>query len=198
MPSRAATPLAREDILDTTEAVLRRHGPAKTTVLDVSRALGVSHGTVYRHFPTKAALVTAVTERWLDQVISPLAAIVDSNEPALARMCHWFDELTAAKRQLAADDPELFDTYVELMEHAPEMVRRHTGTLLAQLTSIAAEGADRGELNTADPVRTARAVFHAMSRFHHPLHRSYWTDPAMTADYAGVWELVESALTPHR
>ncbi|WP_245950305.1 TetR/AcrR family transcriptional regulator [Calidifontibacter indicus] len=33
--------LSREAILDAAEQVLRRHGPAKTTVVDVARALGV-------------------------------------------------------------------------------------------------------------------------------------------------------------
>lgn len=48
--------LSAERILDTAEEVLRRFGPAKASVLDVARALGVSHGSVYRHFPSKAAL----------------------------------------------------------------------------------------------------------------------------------------------
>jgi AcrR family transcriptional regulator len=196
MPERSVTPLGRDMILDTTEAVLRRHGPAKATVLDVSRALGVSHGTVYRHFRSKAALVEAVTERWLAQVITPLAAIADVPEPALHRMRSWFDALTGTKRQLAGDDPEMFDTYVELMEQAPEMVERHTGALLEQLTGIVESGASRGEIVSADPARTARAAFHAMSRFHHPMHRRYWADPGMPEHYEAVWELVAAALAP--
>jgi AcrR family transcriptional regulator len=197
VPERSATSLARDRILDTTEAVLRRHGPAKTTVLDVSRALGVSHGTLYRHFPSKAALVEAVTERWLAQVISPLAAIAEGPGPALQRMRGWFDALTSTKRQLASDDPEMFDTYVELMEQAPEMVERHTGALLEQLTGIVTSGVRRGEIVAGDPARTARAAFHAMSRFHHPMHRRYWTDPGMPEHYDAVWELVSAALTAH-
>jgi AcrR family transcriptional regulator len=194
VPARSATPLARDKILDTTEAVLRRHGPGKTTVLDVSRALGVSHGTVYRHFPSKATLVEAVTERWLAQVIAPLATIAEGTGPALQRMRSWFDALTATKRQLASDDPEMFDTYVDLMEQAPQMVERHTGALLEQLTAIVASGARRGEISCSDPERTARAAFHAMSRFHHPMHRRYWTDAGMPEHYEDVWKLVAAAL----
>ena len=55
-------PLSPEAILDTAEEVLRRYGPAKASVVDVARALGVSHGSVYRHFGSKAALRDAVTE----------------------------------------------------------------------------------------------------------------------------------------
>src|SRR5919108_2333720 len=72
----AEGPLTAEQILRTTEEVLRRYGPAKATVVDVARALGVSHGSVYRHFRTKAALREAVTKRWLDRTTEVLAAIV--------------------------------------------------------------------------------------------------------------------------
>jgi AcrR family transcriptional regulator len=36
-------PLTRDRILATAEDVIRRFGPAKATVVDVARALGVSH-----------------------------------------------------------------------------------------------------------------------------------------------------------
>ncbi|MEZ8387575.1 TetR/AcrR family transcriptional regulator, partial [Vibrio splendidus] len=53
--------LTKEKILDASEIVLRKFGPRKTTVVDVARALEVSHGTVYRHFATKAELHEAIT-----------------------------------------------------------------------------------------------------------------------------------------
>ncbi|WP_285680262.1 acyltransferase domain-containing protein, partial [Kitasatospora phosalacinea] len=58
LPRRVSGPelAARIASLRTAEDVLRRYGPAKATVVDVARALGVSHGSVYRHFGTKAAL----------------------------------------------------------------------------------------------------------------------------------------------
>ena len=68
-------PLTPERILEAAEDVLRRFGPAKATVVDVARALGVSHGSVYRHFPSKAALRDAVPERWLHRISEPLAAV---------------------------------------------------------------------------------------------------------------------------
>jgi AcrR family transcriptional regulator len=64
---RGAAPLRAADILDATEQVLRRHGPAKATVVDVSRALGVSHGSIYRHFPTKRTLRRALPNAGLSR-----------------------------------------------------------------------------------------------------------------------------------
>jgi len=66
------TVLTPERILETAEDVLRRFGPAKATVVDVARALDVSHGSVYRHFASKAALRDAVAERWLARISDPL------------------------------------------------------------------------------------------------------------------------------
>ena len=60
-------PLTSERILEAAEEALRRFGPAKANVVDVARALGVSHGAVYRHFPSKAALRDAVSAAGCDQ-----------------------------------------------------------------------------------------------------------------------------------
>ena len=78
--------LTPERILEVTEDVLRRFGLAKATVVDVARALDVSHGSVYRHFPSKASLREAVAKRWLDRVNAPLAKIAESSGPAPARL----------------------------------------------------------------------------------------------------------------
>lgn len=78
MPPAAAEPLTPERILETTEEVLRRFGPTKATVVDVARALGVSHGSVYRHFPSKAALREAVTDRWLAKSVVMLEEIASA------------------------------------------------------------------------------------------------------------------------
>ena len=78
----AAVVLTEERILDASEDVLRRFGPAKATVVDVAKALGVSHGSVYRHFPTKVALRDAVARRWLDRLAEPLDPARDTDGSA--------------------------------------------------------------------------------------------------------------------
>ncbi|MBY8912819.1 TetR/AcrR family transcriptional regulator [Bacillus sp. YC2] len=38
--------------------------------------MNVSHGTIYRYYPSKTALKEAVTERWLkEQVSAPLQSL---------------------------------------------------------------------------------------------------------------------------
>src|SRR5512133_1412278 len=104
----ATETLTPERILEAAEDVLRRYGPAKANVVDVARALGVSHGSVYRHFPSKAALRDAVAERWLARVSAPLAAVAAEDTPAPKRLHLWLDLLISIKRKKAHQDPEMF------------------------------------------------------------------------------------------
>jgi len=191
MPAEALTP---DRILVAAEDVLRRYGPAKATVVDVARALGVSHGSVYRHYPSKAALRDAVTERWLADISAPLAAVAAETGPAAERLRRWLDLLVASKRSRALDDPELFATYVELAGEARDVVTAHVGTLTEQLARIIADGVEQDELAVEAPVAAARAVFDATARFHNPAHAPEWTDPGIDAAYERVCALVMTGL----
>lgn len=187
--------LTAERILDAAEQVLRRYGPAKTTVVDVARALGVSHGTIYRHFSSKSALRDAVAARWLHRISEPLQAIADESSPAPARLRRWFDRLMALKRRKVLDDPELFATYHALVEQAGTVVQAHIAELVAQLSKIIADGIAEGSFSVGDPAKAAGAVFQATLRFHHPIHAAEWQHPDIDQDFEALWQLVMAGLT---
>lgn len=189
--------LTAERILDTAEEVLRRYGPAKATVVDVARALGVSHGSVYRHFGTKAALREAVAERWLRRTSAPMAAIADDPAlPAPERLRHWVRALHATKRQYALQDPELQRTFRELIGESTAVVTAHEDELAGQLARIVAAGVAAGDLTAADPAVAGRAAFQATARFHHPAHAADWTSPTDDADLDAVVDLLLTGLVP--
>src|ERR1700677_435890 len=105
---QAKTPLTLDRILATAEDVIRRFGPAKATVVDVARALGVSHAAVYRHVATKADLRDLVVGRWVETTMPPLRAIAAERGAAPQRLRRLIDAMIAVKRRRSADDPELF------------------------------------------------------------------------------------------
>ncbi|MGX1370160.1 AcrR family transcriptional regulator [Streptomyces canus] len=186
--------LTAERILEATEEVLRRHGPAKATVVDVARALGVSHGSVYRHFRTKAALREAVTKRWLDRATGMLAGIAEADRDPEARLRDWLAALFEAKRRKAGDDPELFATYTVLTGESVETVVEHLAELTGQLTRIVRDGTDAGTFTVADPAVAARAVFQATGRYHDPAYAREWEQPGAEAEFTAVVDLLVRGL----
>ncbi|GLW45777.1 TetR family transcriptional regulator [Streptomyces sp. NBRC 14336] len=189
--------LTAERILEATEEVLRRHGPAKATVVDVARALGVSHGSVYRHFRTKAALREAVTKRWLDRTSEALAGIVAAaDQDPEQRLRAWLLALFEAKRHKAGDDPELFATYTTLAGENSDAVDEHLDDLTGQLAEIVRAGVEAGAFASADSLVTARAVFQATARFHDPGYHREWQQPGVLDEFEAVVDLLVRGLRP--
>ncbi len=197
MPSTDA-PLTRDRILATAEDVIRRFGPAKATVVDVARALGVSHAAVYRHVTSKAALRDLVVGRWAEATMPPLRAIAAEAGPAPQRLRRLFDALIDVKRRRAADDPELFAAYRTLAADAQSVAAIHVDELIGLAATIIRAGMDEGTFRTVDPVAAARAVLAATFRFHHPAHAAEWGDPAIAIIYDDVWRLVTDGLSANK
>ena len=150
--------LTPERILEVTEDVLRRFGLAKATVVDVARALDVSHGSVYRHFPSKASLREAVAKRWLDRTNAPLQEIADSTGPAPARLERWLRTMIAIKHKKVGDDPEMFATYLTLAQEACKVVKAHKDRLVDQIAHILSDGVKQG-VSRSPTSRRPRARF---------------------------------------
>ena len=169
MSTTPETPLP-ERILDAAEQVLRRHGAEKTNVVDIARVLGMSHGNIYRHFPSKKALLDAVAARWLHKVTAPLQAITDDHtRPAPERLVRWFNTLRIVKQHKVLDDPELFRVYHRLAMAAGKLASEHVDDLLAQVERIIADGMSVGEFSDRlNALAAARSCLHAMASFHHP------------------------------
>jgi AcrR family transcriptional regulator len=190
--------LTPERILEATEDVLRRFGLAKATVVDVARALDVSHGSVYRHFPSKASLREAVAKRWLDRVNAPLQKIAESAGPAPPRLERWLRTMIAIKHKKLSDDPEMFATYLTLAQEACKVVKAHKDGLVDQIAHILSDGVEQGAFQVADVKASARAMFDATSRFHHPAHSEEWSDPLLEARIDAVLALLLRGLEAPR
>jgi AcrR family transcriptional regulator len=188
------TALTRGRILAAAEEVIRRFGPAKATVVDVARALGVSHAAVYRHVATKAELRDLVVGRWVEETMPPLREIAAGRTSASHRLRRLIDTLIAVKRRRASEDPELFAAYRTLAANAQSVVAAHIDELVELAATIIRAGIKEGMFRPIDPVAAGRAVLFATSRFHHPAHAAEWASPAIDLDYNDVWHLLMGGL----
>jgi AcrR family transcriptional regulator len=70
----------RAKVLEAARAAFAEHG-AEAQMEDVARRAGVGVGTVYRHFPTKAALREALVEASFDEKIAKVRTLLDEPDP---------------------------------------------------------------------------------------------------------------------
>jgi AcrR family transcriptional regulator len=110
MPARTGPDL----VLDATLACIARVGLTKTTLDDVAREAGCARATVYRYFPGKLPLLTALVAREADTLQTQiLAAAADARTLADAATV----VITTAARTLANHRALVF-----LTTHEPEVL----------------------------------------------------------------------------
>lgn len=194
----ADLPLNKELILDMAEDVLRRFGPAKANVLDVARALNISHAAIYKYFSSKTALRDAVTERWLQRITEPMNAIIHLDLPPEAKLKQLVETLIESKQQSSLADPEMFATYATLAAEAREILDQHLTHIIDLFTQTIEEGILAGTFSGLDAKSAAQAIFLATARFHHPSHAQDWKDPEINQAFNSVWRLLMYGLSHNK
>ena len=82
-PLRADAARNRERVLAVARAAVEA-GDASLALNEVARRAGVGVGTVYRHFPTRQALLEAVADEPLDQLLAGMRAAEAEPDPLAA------------------------------------------------------------------------------------------------------------------
>ena len=154
---------ARERIVAAAHELVARGGYREAAVAAVAARAGVATGTVYRHFPSKAELLTEVFRRASQHEVDATRAAVEAlgaGAPATARLAAGVEAFTRRAlrgRRLAwALLAEPVDPAVE----AERLAFRRA--YAAVFTAVVADGIARGELPAQDVDLTAAALVGAL------------------------------------
>jgi AcrR family transcriptional regulator len=158
----------RERAVAAAEELLRRHGPQKTRLVDVAKAIKVSHSVLYRVFPDREALMDAVSARWLSCIDDELGRIAASEAAPDQRLRAWFRHLHHVKTVKIAQDPGLWANYDIAAARTSPTVCSHVGIIQSQVASIIRDGIGRGMFPKLDIDRCVESFFNATMAFHHP------------------------------
>ncbi|RSM84816.1 TetR family transcriptional regulator [Kibdelosporangium aridum] len=120
----------RARILDVAEEVFGKGGESASTE-EVARLAGVGIATVFRHFPTKAALLEAVLVRRFDRLREQAEALRDADDPGEA-FFGFFSHLVADAATKIAIAEALLDAGGDSdgAKQASRRLRQAVGTLL--------------------------------------------------------------------
>ncbi|WNG56850.1 TetR/AcrR family transcriptional regulator [Archangium gephyra] len=72
----------RLKLLEATVECLVELGYARATTLAVAQRAGISHGALFKHFPTKAALLGAAVEHLFPRIIDEYRSTIDATVPS--------------------------------------------------------------------------------------------------------------------
>lgn len=104
------TDVTREAIFDALVEIIAQEGVAGFSVQAVADAAGVSHRTVYRHFPTREALLDGLAARFNAQFGERLA-----REDPADFTADEIPEIAEVGYQIFNDDPQRVAAYVKLI-----------------------------------------------------------------------------------
>ena len=174
----------RERVLDAARRMLAEHGP-DAPLEEVARAAGVGIGTLYRHFPTRDALLDAVFRGSVDELCDRGDALLDDPSDPAGTLRRWlrgqFDHSTTYRALAAAvmlsqlDDPT----------DAPPCARlRSTGAQL--LRRAQAAGEVRADVDVDDVLRLVNAVALASEETGDEPDRSERSDRLLAVVFDGL------------
>lgn len=136
-------------------AVERLMVDSRASMAQIAAAAGVERVTLYGHFPTRAALVSEVFRRHVEQADAALDAVDRGQPPAqiLANLISSSWEIMAeADALIAAAESEL----------GARTVRELHDGLLARVASIIEDGVEQGAFATAQQVPWLTECFFAL------------------------------------
>jgi AcrR family transcriptional regulator len=166
-PASQAGPSKRADarrnyerLLAAATAAFAEHGADDVSLEEIARRAGVGIGTLYRHFPTRQALLEAVFKDQVDGLDALAAKLIVAESPgdALGVWLRAFLAFGRTKRSLSAALVETLGKGSELMSTCTMILRGRTEELLSRAQQA---GEARPEVQPIDLIRLTHGLIMA-------------------------------------
>lgn len=165
---RRSSAETRAEILATAETLFRSAGYEKTSVHDIAATIGMSPANIFKHFPSKMALVEAIGEAHLDQIAAALDTIPADLAPPL-RLRRFAGLVLERHLDNLETNPHVFDIVVAMMTMKSAVGRTFEAVLRRHVEAIIRAGNAAGEFSVPDPAATAVVVLDCLAGTSHPL-----------------------------
>ena len=158
---KAAT---RAKIQAAAEELFGEHGYEATSIEDIAESADVAVRTIYTHFPSKAAIMLAYFDSWVDVFVEEVLRrpvdepVVESVREALSEMgrAGWVD-------RVENDQSRVHPLVEHLGSGAPDIAGHILQRWMREMGRLAADAAERGSYapDSLEPQARAVAVFTA-------------------------------------
>lgn len=158
----------KEKALQIAEEKIRVYSFEKFRLTDIAKELKISQAALYNHFPDKAALLDAISERWLAQMDNTLELIANRELPPRQLIVEWFLKYHELKKEKVLKDPELYKSFNMAAELVKPFIIEHLDNLNRQLLMLVRKAIIAQEIRAKSPEGAVRLLLESTISFHHP------------------------------
>ena len=153
---RADSARNRQLLIDAAKASFTEVG-LNASLEEIARRAGVGIGTLYRHFPTREAVVEAVYRREVEQLAQAVPQLLETSPAAeaLHKWMHLFVDYIATKRIIAPSLAAAAGRTSPLYATSAELITRAITTLVKRAI---ASGDVRKDIDPSDLLRAMVGV----------------------------------------
>jgi AcrR family transcriptional regulator len=153
---RADSARNRQLLIDAAKAGFSEFG-LNVSLEDIARRAGVGIGTLYRHFPSREAVVEAVYRREVEQLAEAVPQLLETwpAGEALHKWMHLFVDYIATKRLIAPSLAAATGRSSSLYASSVELITRAITTLVKRAV---ASGDVRKDIDPSDLLRALIGV----------------------------------------
>jgi AcrR family transcriptional regulator len=156
-PLRADARRNRDRLLEVAAGAFARDGVG-ASLESIARDAGVGTGTLYRHFPTREALIEAVYRREVEGLVAAAAELSRTREPdeALAEWMRRFVGYMATKRGMRDSLRLLLESNSPLFAETSGLVPRTFRDLMAKAVG---SGRIRSDADSTDVLHALSSIY---------------------------------------
>ncbi|MDA8374822.1 MAG: TetR/AcrR family transcriptional regulator [Actinomycetota bacterium] len=153
--SRTRDPARKERILEAAAELVARNGFHSVSMAEIGNQAGITGSGIYRHFESKSAILVALFDRTIDDLLADEAATMEANQD----LDETLERLIAAQVEFVVRDRALAQVYHNEIRNLPDedrvRLRRKQRRYVEEWVHVVRE--IHGGLDDA----TARALVHA-------------------------------------
>jgi len=131
-------------IMDAADRIIQERGAISFTMTDLATAVGMSPSNLYRFFESKDALAEAMAGEWFAELLVIMEGLVSADMPVEEKLYQFFAKRVVIKRARYEEDPELFESYMELGDEHFEVIKGYVDLADHYMASILAEAMEKG------------------------------------------------------
>ena len=131
-------------IMDAADRIIQDKGAISFTMSDLATAVGMSPSNLYRFFESKDALAEAMAGEWFAELLVIMEELVSADMPVEEKLYQFFAKRVVIKRARYEDDPELFESYMELGNEHFDVIKGYVDLADHYMASILAEAMEKG------------------------------------------------------